>query len=250
MEKDSKQKSVWRTPIILIGTVIVVAVLLSVITKNNGTVSFENTENALNNILTQAERQFTNITNVNELVSEVEPGTEWLEGAEDDPTLGDDNASLVIVEFSDFQCPFCKASFPGIREFIENNDGKIKYIYRDFPVDEIHTEARMAAEAGACAHSQGKFWQLHDRMFQNQNDLSKVSILNYAKQSGINMKTFETCLEERRYQDEVEKDRAVGIELGVRGTPTWFINGEKLEGSIPIEVWDQIFKTLEERGAI
>lgn len=204
--------------------------------------SFSQTQEALDDILSQARDAFTlspaALSSISGTLS-----NDWLKDSEDDPFIGPQNAAIVIMEFSDFQCPFCKAAFPSIREITLENPN-IKYIYRDFPVDVLHSEARSAAEAAACAHEQELFWPYHDRLFQNQHNLTNEALVKYARQTGLDIEKFTNCFERGTFAEEVERDRLIGIDLGVRGTPTWFINGEKVEGVISQEGWEGLFEIL------
>ena len=177
------------------------------------------------------------------VIPPIDPNADWLNDSQDDPFLGPEDAKIVIMEFSDFQCPFCGESFPTIRQ-ITSQYPEIKYIYRDWPVEDVHPEARKASEAANCAHDQGKFWAYHDRLFQNQHSLTNSNLITYARQTGIEMQEFTECFNEGKFANEVEQDRLIGISLGVRGTPTWFINGEKVEGVIPQDGWDKLLEAL------
>ncbi len=161
----------------------------------------------------------------------------------DDPSIGPPTAAVTIVEFSDFECPFCKQAFPIIRELMATYSDRVRYIYRDFPVSEIHDNAQKAAEAGACAHAQGKFWALHDKIFQNAPQITVADLKNYAQSSGLDMALFTTCLDSGQFANEVQQDYRDGASLGVRGTPTWFLNGRKIEGVIPRETFIQLIET-------
>ncbi len=160
--------------------------------------------------------------------------------SEDDPFLGAPEAKLVIMVFSDFECPNSKAASPIIRELAEIYKNQIKFVFRDFPLSEIHPNAFLAAEAGGCANEQGKFWAMHDKMFQNQEKLTLNDLKFYAVQIGLDEKKFNECLASRKYQMEVTKDMIDGAAAGVKGTPTWFIESEKVEGVIPLETFKKI----------
>ncbi len=152
----------------------------------------------------------------------------------DDPHLGvsPDKALLTIVEFADFGCPFSReASF--IVRTLANYTDVVHYVYRDFPIVDLHPGADIAAEAGECAREQGSFFDYHDKLYQNQHDLSTESLKRYGKELGLDPGAFDLCLDSRRYKDEVEEDRIAGVNAGVRGTPTFFLNGTMVEGSIP-----------------
>lgn len=163
---------------------------------------------------------------------------------DDDPSIGPMTAAVTIVEFSDFECPFCKQAFPIIRELMATYGDRVRYIYRDFPVSEIHDNAEKAAEAGACANAQGKFWALHDKIFQYAPQITVPDLKNYARASGVDMSLFTTCLDSGQFANEVQQDYSDGVALGVRGTPTWFINGKKVEGIIPGETFLTLIETL------
>lgn len=159
----------------------------------------------------------------------------------DDPYLGGENARVVIVEFADFHCPFCRQNYPVIKQLISYYGDSIKIIYRDFPTELEHF---YAAEAGACAHEQGKFWVLHDRLFENQDNLTENAIQQYANESGLDMDRFTTCMETAKYQTEVEADWADGFYAGASGTPTYFINGRRFEGLPGFEDFQTIIDQL------
>ncbi|MDP3964532.1 MAG: DsbA family protein [bacterium] len=165
----------------------------------------------------------------------------------DDPSAGTADAKVQIVEFSDFQCPFCRQASGIVRTIMLEYGSDIHYVYRDFPVTSVHPEAQIAAEAGECAHEQDKFWELHDRIFQNQNALESSNLKTYAQQAGLNVQQFNTCLDSGRHRDEVLEDFQAGLEAGVAGTPTFFINGSIVPGVIPLETFREIIDQLLDR---
>jgi protein-disulfide isomerase len=149
-----------------------------------------------------------------------------LRGAEDDPFLGNSKADLVLVEFSDYQCPFCRRHFKEIlpelkREYL--SEGKIKYVYRDFPLDSMHPHAIKAAEAAQCAGDQGKYWEMHERLFENARALGPVQLPDHAKAVGLDIAKFTECLDSGKYTEEVKQDMADARAAGVTGTPTFFL---------------------------
>lgn len=162
----------------------------------------------------------------------------------DDPYAGSLEAKIVIVEFSDFQCPYCFQSFPTVREIIDIYGDQIRFIYRDFPIDDIHPQAQNAAEAGECASEQDKFWEYHDKLFINQDNLSLDALKYYASEIGLDTDTFDECLDSHRYYEEVQQDFASGIIAGVEGTPTFFINDVKFQGAITVENFKNIIDQL------
>jgi protein-disulfide isomerase len=144
----------------------------------------------------------------------------------DKPFKGDKDAKLTLVEFSDYQCPFCSRHFretlPQIKkEYI--NTGKVKYVLRDFPIESIHRDAFKAAEAASCAGQQGKYWEMHDRLFENQNQLGVEELPKHARAIGLNPSTFQECLNSGKQATEIRKDIEDGQKAGVNGTPTFFL---------------------------
>ncbi len=161
-------------------------------------------------------------------------GTATIESS-DDPYVGAADAAVVIVEFSDFQCPYCLQAFPIVREIIQKYGNRIKFQYRDFPNVDSHPDALNAAEAAECSHEQGKFWEMHDKIFINQNNLSLAALKAYAEQIGLDMNQFNQCLDSEKYQAEIQQDFDDAVLAGATGTPTFFINNTKYAGVIPSE---------------
>lgn len=164
--------------------------------------------------------------------------------ADDDPILGNASAPVTLVEFGDFQCPFCKKFHEEARKEILDTyveTGKVKIVYRDFPLENIHPAARPAAEAAECADEQGKFWPYHDALYTRQDELAKgtMDYVALAKELGMNRAAFEKCVKDRKYKDEVTKDYEDGVKAGVDGTPALFINGKKVTpaGAQPFSVF-------------
>lgn len=155
--------------------------------------------------------------------------------ADDDATFGSPDAPISIVEFSDFQCPFCSRVMDTMAQ-IEKAYGKlVKVTFRDFPL-EMHKQAQKAAEAAECAGDQGKFWEMHDAMFSNQRDLSIDGLKKLASGvGGVDATKFNECLDSGKNADEVQADMKDGANFGVRGTPAFFVNGRSLSGAQPFE---------------
>lgn len=157
------------------------------------------------------------------------------------PAIGPADAPVKIIEFSDYQCPYCKRWYDAVNSrLLSDYAGKIRFVYRDMPLSAIHPEAQSAAEAANCAAEQIDYWKYHDLLFTGQYGLGSQAYSQYATDLGLNMDTFNTCVAERRYQSEVDNDASVGLNLGVTGTPTFFINGLKVVGAQPYEVFKQI----------
>lgn len=145
------------------------------------------------------------------------------------PVKGNPDASVTIVEFSDFQCPACGAAHPIVEKIIEEYGDRVSLEYKHFPLTSIHAFAFNAAQASECANDQGKFWEMHDSMFDNQKELSISSLKSYAETIGLETEKFNNCLDSGAKAKYVKADFNEGIGKGVEGTPTFFINGKKLE---------------------
>jgi len=161
---------------------------------------------------------------------------------DDDPSLGNENAPVTIVEFSDYQCPYCSRFRTQTLDQIKEqyiDTGKVRFVYRDFPLTSIHPMAQKSAEASECADEQGKFWEYHDAIFANQQSLSIDNLKKWAKDLGLNENKFNTCLDSGKYADEVKKDMNDGANLGVRGTPYFLVGNTVLEGAYPFEAFQQ-----------
>ena len=163
------------------------------------------------------------------------------------PTLGAASAKVTLVEFSDFQCPFCKKFFPTLKQLEQNFGDKIQIIYRQYPIPSLHPNAFKAAEASLCANDQGKFWEMHDLMFQEQARLAVKDLKVAAARLGMDQKKFDLCLDSGRYTERVQADMDEGGRVGVTGTPAIFVNGIPLEGgAVPYEV---VVKAIEKELA-
>lgn len=157
------------------------------------------------------------------------------------PSLGPADAPVTIIEFSDYQCPYCKRWYDTVRaRLLADYADKIRFVYRDLPLSSIHPEAQGAAEAANCAGAQDAYWQYHDALFGDKYGFGAQAYTQYATDLGLDVDAFNTCVAERRYKTEVDDDASVGINLGLTGTPTFFVNGLKLVGAQPYEVFQQI----------
>lgn len=152
-------------------------------------------------------------------------------------------APLTIVGFFDFQCPFSKTASATVRELESIYGERVNFVFRNFPLVEIHPEAMLAAQAGECAHAQNKFWQMHDKIFMASN-ITEENLKLYAAQIGLDETKFAECLASNQSKGLVLKDLLDGQILGVRGTPTWFIRNEKIEGAIATNTFKKIIDYL------
>ncbi len=157
--------------------------------------------------------------------------------------LGAENPKVTVVEFSDFACPFCKASFPAMRELGVRYKDSVKIIFRDWPAHDNSIALTMGAY---CAGEQGKFWDMHDKLFQYQSDTfgsNKNDITALAQQLGIDNDQFQNCVDTQKYLPQIRANFRDSQTLGVRGTPTWYINGEKIEGARTVTELEQLISS-------
>jgi protein-disulfide isomerase len=164
------------------------------------------------------------------------------------PARGPEAAPVTIVEFSDFQCPYCGREVPVVEKVMKDYGDKVRLVFRNFPL-EFHPFAAKAAEAGACAADQGKFWPMHDKMFANQEKLSVEDLKGYAKALGVDSAKFDKCLDAGEKKDAVAEDQKAGAAAGVNGTPAFFVNGIFINGAQPYEQFKQaIDRELNKKG--
>lgn len=151
-----------------------------------------------------------------------------------------EKAAVTIVKFEDFQCPYCKTVQPRFAEILKKYGGKVRLVHKDLPLEELHPQARQAAEASRCAGDQGKFWEYHDKLYEHSPKASTEDLKTYAKEIGLNLDNFERCYTSGRYKAAVQKDVVEGAALGLTGTPAFFINGRELVGAQPLEAFTAI----------
>jgi len=160
-------------------------------------------------------------------------------GLGNNPPKGNPKAPVTIVEFSDYQCPFCKKAEPTVQEVLKTyGPDKVRLVYRNFPLP-FHNEARPAAEAAGCAGDQGKFWEYHEKLMA-ASDLSAANLSTLATSVGVDKKKFDECVAQQKFKDAVEKDIEAGQQAGVNGTPAFFINGRMLDGAQPFEKFKEV----------
>lgn len=156
------------------------------------------------------------------------------------PVRGAADAPVTLVEFSDFECPFCKQAHPTLKQILERYPDKVRLAYRDFPLDSIHPQARRAAEAARCAQDQTKFWEYHDVLFSQSPRLSTDDLRRYADQVGLDVTKFDDCLTAGTHKAAVQRDLDEGNRLGITGTPAFFVNGRPLSGAQPLEAFARV----------
>jgi len=155
------------------------------------------------------------------------------------PVRGSKTAPIELIEFSDFQCPFCQRANPTVEQVLKTYGDRIKFVYRHFPLPN-HPAARPAAEAAACAQAQGKFWEYHDRLFANPTKLADPDLKAHAAAIGLDTGTFNTCFDNHQQKPGVDKDIADAEAVGVTGTPAFFVNGRSIEGAQPFDAFKRV----------
>ncbi|MCI0569225.1 MAG: thioredoxin domain-containing protein [Myxococcaceae bacterium] len=165
------------------------------------------------------------------------------------PSQGPPDAKVTIVEFLDFECPYCVKAHGTLTQVMEKYAGKVRLVFRNYPLS-FHPNAQAAAEAALCAHEQGRFWELQEVLFQNHRALESEKLKGYAESVGLDARKLEECLRSSRPARQVEADVAAGNEAGVSGTPAYFINGVMLSGAQPLGAFERIIEQeLELEGA-
>lgn len=169
----------------------------------------------------------------------------------DAPVFGPDDAAITLIEFSDYQCPFCKKWYDEVlARLLAEYPGQIRFVYRDFPLDGIHSEAINAAVAARCAGEQGKYWEYHNAIFDDAYGLGKDAYPRYAQDVGLNLGDFNTCVSEDRYRAAVVQSmEEAATTFMVRSTPTFFLNGIPIEGALPYMFFKQVID-LELEGKL
>jgi protein-disulfide isomerase len=168
--------------------------------------------------------------------NEAQPGQRYDVSADDDPFLGDANAPITIIEFSDFHCPYCsRFEHETLQPIMNDFAGKVRLVYRDYPI--LGANSVLAALAAECMKDQGKFWDFHNMAFDHQDNLTRDAFISYAKDFGIDVDTFTTCLDQQKHMDEISKDARDAQALGVTGTPAFFVNGTFISGAQPYAVF-------------
>jgi protein-disulfide isomerase len=154
-----------------------------------------------------------------------------------------DDCAITIVEYSEFQCPFCSRVLPTSKQVLEKYKGKIRWIVRNFPLD-FHPNARSAAHASLCAHQQGKYWEMYQILFENQRELEKEKLAGYAEKAGLDKAKYEACMNTATAEmnKKIDEQMRVAQTYGVSGTPAFFINGRKISGALPFENFEKIIE--------
>jgi len=161
-----------------------------------------------------------------------------------DHIQGNPDAAIELVEYGDYQCPYCGAAYPEIKIIQEKMGNQLKFVFRNFPLTNMHEYALHAAIASEVAGDMGQFWEMHDMLFENQQNLDDTHLIDYAKELGLDIKKFEAKFPEPKYREKVEQDLESGLRSGVNGTPSFYVNGTKYQGDFSAEVMLEYLKSL------
>lgn len=169
--------------------------------------------------------------------------------AADGPARGPADAAVTIVEFSDFQCPYCRSAAPVLDELLARHPDDVRLVYRHLPLDRIHPRARASALASECAREQGAFWKYHDLLFENAPALGDADLRGYAQKAGLDLARFDECVGSGRHAEKVNADAAAAEKIGITGTPAFVVNGILLFGLQPLDAIDEVVRGEIERKA-
>jgi predicted DsbA family dithiol-disulfide isomerase len=157
----------------------------------------------------------------------------------DGPSKGPRNAPVTIIEFSDFECPYCSRAASSLQQVLARYGAKVRAVFRNFPLP-IHPNAVRAAEAAACAGDAGRYWEMHDKLFANQRNLRPADLNRYATEIGLKTEEYQRCMGSQKYRQKVETDKEDGERYGVSSTPTFFVNGRLLVGVLPVDIFAKV----------
>ena len=180
------------------------------------------------------------VTSTDTIASLPIPDGEFAVSSKGSPALGNKDALLTVVEFADFGCPFSREESFIVRSLAMAYPESVRFEYRDFPIDELHPQATAASEAGRCADEQRRFWDYHDKLYANQETLTDDAYPRFAAELNLNVAEFNRCLASDRNLAKIQADVNAGIAAGVRGTPTFFLNGTRIPGAIPEDIFKKV----------
>lgn len=167
-----------------------------------------------------------------------------------DHSLGPEHAPVTVVEYGDFECPNCKQAAPAVKLLLQRFEEQVRYVYRHFPLEDVHPHALLAAEAAECAGAQGKFWQMHDMLFEHQEHLKARDLQRYAEQIGLDMTRYAAEIGDHIYLQRIRENIDGGLRSGVRGTPGFFVNGKIQDTSFGIRsLFDAVEAALPLQGS-
>ncbi|MGP8002142.1 MAG: DsbA family protein [Streptosporangiaceae bacterium] len=160
-----------------------------------------------------------------------------------DHVLGPAGAAVTIIEYGDYECPFCRGAARDVHRLLDEYPGRIRLVFRNFPIPQLHPHAEQAAEAAEAAAAQGKFWEMYDLLLRDGARLDLDSLLGYADQLGLDVGRFQNEIEGNSYASRIERDVREGIQSGVNATPKFYVNGIRIDGKVPLE---GLFEAVEQ----
>jgi formate-nitrite transporter family protein len=164
----------------------------------------------------------------------------------DDHVLGPADAPVTLVEYGDYECPFCRGAFRDVHRLLDRYPGKIRFVFRNFPIAQVHPHAEQAAEAAEAAAAQGKFWDMYELLLQDSSDLDFDSLLGYADRLGLDVARFRNEVMGNVYAERISRDISEGIRNGVNQTPKFYVNGRRIDGKFPMEgLVDAVHEAVE-----
>lgn len=161
--------------------------------------------------------------------------------------LGAEKVPVTIIEFVDFECEYSREAYPIVKSVAQKYSQVVSIVFKHLPMEQLHPDAEIAASASACAKAQGKFWEYHDLLFERKK-LGLASLLGYAQELKLNISQFNLCLTENKFEKDVAQDMMDAAQLGLKGTPTYIVNGYKIEGTLTAELWDKVILELLQKS--
>jgi protein-disulfide isomerase len=160
----------------------------------------------------------------------------------DDHAQGPADAPVTVVEYGDYECPYCRGAFRDVQEMLAEYRGQIRFVFRNFPIPQVHPHATQAAEAAEAAEAQGKFWPMYELLLQPGARLDMDALLSYAKTVGLDIPRFSEDLAEQRYAARIDSDVQEGLRNGVNQTPKFYVNGQRVDGKVPLEHLEELVR--------
>ena len=234
----SNQQAFWVGLLVGVCVISVAAniLLLVMLSKNSSFLAGSKTKTAAAEVVNQP--------SVNQPTANQPAAVQSFSITKEDKVRGNFDAPVTLVEFSDFECPFCERIYPTFKKILADYPGKVRLVYKYFPLS-FHPNAQKASEAGECANEQGKFWEMHDKLFDNQaSGFSVDKFKQWAGEIGLKTNQFNDCLDSGKYASKVGADEQEGQAKGVNGTPATFVNGELISGALPYESFKQAIDTI------
>jgi protein-disulfide isomerase len=163
---------------------------------------------------------------------------------DDDHVRGPADAPVTVVEYGDYECPYCRGAFRDVHEMLDEYPGKIRFVFRNFPIQQLHPHAEQAAEAAEAAAAQGKFWEMYELLLQPYAHLDTDSLTSYAELIGLDIGRFREDITELRYARKIDADMQEGLRNGVNATPKFYVNGRRVDGKVPLEHLEELVRTV------